>query len=106
MTDSSKLKEDSNPFAFLERAALELGALDAKAIHASEVIVENRVPLKCRTGCVGYGKKLTCPPYVPTVDEFRKILSEYHYVLLVKFKSPARAEPDLYFPSFSFDYIF
>ncbi len=57
--------------------------------------MENRVPLKCRTGCVGYGKKLTCPPYVPTVDEFRKILSEYHHVLLVKFKSPAKAEPDV-----------
>ncbi len=82
-------------FAFLEKAALELGAIDAKVILASDVFVENRVPLKCRTGCVGYGKKLTCPPYVPTVDEFRKILSEYHYVLLAKFKSPARAEPDI-----------
>ena len=60
-------------FAFLEKAALELGAIDAKVIPASDVFVENRVPLKCRTGCVGYGKKLTCPPYVPTVDEFRKI---------------------------------
>jgi predicted metal-binding protein len=59
------------------------------------VIVENRVPLKCRTGCVGYGKKLTCPPYVPSVDEFRKILSEYSYVMLVKFSSPARAENDV-----------
>ncbi len=82
-------------FIFLEKAAHELGAIDAKVIQASDVVVENRVPLKCRTGCVGYGKKLTCPPYVPTVDEFRKILSEYHYVLLVKFRSPAKAEPDV-----------
>jgi len=95
MINDPNPKEDSNPFAFLEKAALELGALDARAIPASKVVVENRVPLKCRTGCVGYGKKLTCPPYVPTVDEFRKILSEYHHVLLVKFKSPARADPDV-----------
>jgi predicted metal-binding protein len=86
---------DSIQFAFLEKAALDLGAIDAKVIPASEVFVENRVPLKCRTGCVGYGKKLTCPPYVPTVDEFRKILSEYRAVLLVKFKSPAKADPDI-----------
>jgi predicted metal-binding protein len=40
-------------------------------------------------------QKTDLPPYVPFVDEFRKILSEYHHVLLVKFKSPARAEPDV-----------
>jgi predicted metal-binding protein len=82
-------------FAFLEKAARDLGAIDAKAISASQVFVENRVPLKCRTGCIGYGKKLTCPPFVPTADEFRKILSEYRYALLVKFSSLAIAEPDI-----------
>jgi predicted metal-binding protein len=82
-------------FAFLEKAALGLGAIEARVIPASDVIVENRVPLKCRTGCVGYGKKLTCPPHVPSVDEFRKTLSEYSYVMLVKFSSPARAENDV-----------
>ncbi|MGB7788822.1 DUF2284 domain-containing protein [Methanoregula sp.] len=82
-------------FAFLEQAARSLGATVAKVIPASDVIVENRVPLKCRAGCIGYGKKLTCPPYVPTPDEFRKILAEYRYALLVKFTSPATAEPDV-----------
>lgn len=84
-----------NQLFFLERAARDLGAVDAKVIPASEIFVENRVPLKCRAGCFGYGKKLTCPPYVPTADEFRKILSEYNYALLVKFQSPAEAEPDV-----------
>jgi predicted metal-binding protein len=41
------------------------------------------------------GKELTCPPYVPTPDEFRKILAEYRYVLLVKFSSKAHADPDV-----------
>lgn len=76
-------------FAFLEKAAKDLGAIDAKAISASQVFVENRVPLKCRTGCIGYGKKLTCPPFVPTADEFRKILSEYRYALRVNMKKTA-----------------
>lgn len=82
-------------YSFLTDAARELGATDAKVIPASEIVVENRVALKCRAGCIGYGKKLTCPPHVPTPDEFRKILSEYRYALLVKFVSTAQAEPDV-----------
>ncbi|MGA9141893.1 MAG: DUF2284 domain-containing protein [Methanocella sp.] len=79
-------------FAFLVDKALSSGAVDAKVIPTGKVFVEDRVRLKCKVGCVGYGKKLTCPPHCPTVDEFRKILSEYRYALLVKFKSPARAD--------------
>ena len=80
---------------FLVEKALALGAVQAKVIPAADVVVENRVPLKCRAGCIGYGKKLTCPPYVPTPDEFRKVLAEYRYALLVKFISPADADPDV-----------
>jgi predicted metal-binding protein len=79
-------------FDFLVDRALELGAIDAKIISVADVCVEDRVRLKCRVGCVGYGKKLTCPPHVPTVDEFRNILAEYNHVLLVKFRSPAAAD--------------
>jgi predicted metal-binding protein len=73
--------QETKDFAFLVKAACTLGAKEAKVIPASDVVVENRVLLKCRAGCIGYGKKLTCPPYVPTPDEFRKILSEYRYAL-------------------------
>ena len=82
-------------FAFLVEKAKELGAAGAKVIPAPDIVVENRVPLKCRAGCIGYGKKLTCPPYVPTPDEFRKVLAEYRYALLVKFISPAHADQDV-----------
>ena len=91
----SNSRKNSGDYAFLIEAARSLGAADAKVIPASDVIVENRVPLKCRAGCIGYRKKLTCPPYVPTPDEFRKVLSEYRYALLVKFISPANADPDV-----------
>jgi predicted metal-binding protein len=90
----STIKKNPEDFAFLVQTARTLGAADVKVIPTSEVVVENRVPLKCRS-CIGYGKKLACPPYVPTPDEFRKILAEYRYALLVKFISPASAEPDV-----------
>jgi predicted metal-binding protein len=81
--------------AFLVDTAKKLGVKEAKIIPTTDVFVENRVPLKCRAGCIGYGKKLTCPPYVPTPDEFRKILGEYRFALLVKFSSKAHADPDV-----------
>ena len=79
---------------FLVKKTLELDAIDAKIISTYKIFVEKRVILKCR-GCLGYGKKLACPPHVPTVDEFREILKEYKYALLVKFTSPAIADEEI-----------
>lgn len=88
-------KTEAGKYSFLVDAAKDLGASDAKVIVASDVIVEDRVVMKCRAGCIGYGKKLTCPPHVPTPDQFRKILSEYRSALLVKFISPAETDHDV-----------
>jgi predicted metal-binding protein len=88
-----KSEVDITELAFLEDLALELGASAAKVIPANEVVVENRVVLKCRVGCKHYGKTLMCPPYSPSVDYFRKTLSEYSYALVFKFKSKAEASP-------------
>ena len=82
-------------FDFLRVAAEEMGALEAKVIPADLVVVEHRVTLRCRSGCKGYGNKLTCPPHVPSPEEFAKILKEYSAALIVKFQSPARADDDL-----------
>ncbi len=65
-----------------------MGYLDAKVIHSDRVIVEDRVRLKCMVGCPNYGKNLKCPLYTPSIEEFRKILNEYSYALVVKIKSP------------------
>lgn len=88
-------QRDFKQFDFLRAAAEEWGAVQAKVIPADQVVVEHRVTLKCRSGCMGYGNKLTCPPHVPTPDEFAKILSEYSAALIVKFQSPAQADDDL-----------
>jgi predicted metal-binding protein len=82
-------------FDFLRKLALDLGAADAKVIPADKVVVEDRVVLKCRVGCTNYGKTLACPPYTPTAEEFRKIVSEYSYALFMKFKSQAEADPEV-----------
>jgi predicted metal-binding protein len=82
-------------FQFLVKLALENGAADAKVISIDKVIVENRVVLKCKVGCNHYGKTLACPPYTPSAEEFRKIVSEYSYAMFMKFTSKAQAEPEV-----------
>ena len=82
-------------FEFLRKMALKMGAVDAKLITADKVVVEDRIGLKCKVSCINYGRTLMCPPYAPTPEEFRKIVNEYSYALLMKFKSQAKADQKL-----------
>lgn len=65
----------------IEKAS-ELG-IKAYFLKAEDVPVENRIALKCAYGCRGYGKRLSCPPHVMSVDEFRKVIGEYKSALLL-----------------------
>jgi predicted metal-binding protein len=80
---------------FLRKMALDLGASDAKIISANKIVVEDRVVLKCKVGCTNYGKTLTCPPYTPSANEFRNIVSEFSWALFMKFTSKAEADSEL-----------
>jgi len=82
-------------FQFLVNEALAAGAAGAKIIPADTIAVENRVRMKCSSGCPSYGKSLACPPYAMTPDEFRACLSEYTAALIVKFRSAAVFGPDI-----------
>jgi predicted metal-binding protein len=82
-------------FDFLKKLAIDLGAADAKIISTDKIVVEDRIVLKCKVGCTRYGKTLACPPYAPTAEEFRKIVSEYSYALFMKFKSEAEGDREL-----------
>jgi predicted metal-binding protein len=65
--------------------ALELGAADAKIIRASDVVVDERVRLKCAVPrCHLYGESANCPPYTPQPDEMRKVLRKYRTAILFK----------------------
>ena len=89
------VESDVDKFDFLRKLALEMGAADARIIPASKVVVEDRVVLKCKVGCTHYGKTLACPPYTPSAEEFRKIVSEYSYAMFMKFQSQATADPEV-----------
>ena len=82
-------------FGFLKKQAFELGAEDAKIIPVKKIIIEDRVVFKCQLGCEKYGKTLACPPHAPTPESFRKIVSEYHYALFMKFKTNVEGDSEL-----------
>ncbi|ADE35684.1 DUF2284 domain-containing protein [Methanohalophilus mahii] len=76
-------------YRILKQTGGELGAKSVRLIPAENIIIENRTILKCIFGCNGYGSQV-CPPFIPTVDEFRQMLMEYQWALLVDWKSDNR----------------
>ena len=72
-------------FSELIEIALKAGATAARIIPTKQVVIDERVRLKCEIPrCAGYGQYLTCPPHVMSVDSFKKILSGYRWGLLVQ----------------------
>lgn len=77
-------------FGQLVKIAIERGATEAKIIPAHEIILDERVILKCQVPlCNGYGNHLLCPPNSPSVSQFRKVLKRYSKALLVQLRTPA-----------------
>lgn len=91
----SKTKVGEQTFEFLRKHALNLGAIDAKVIPVEKIVIEDRIVFKCKLGCEKYGKTLACPPYAPTPEQFRKIVSEYRFAMFMKFKSEAEGDSEL-----------
>ncbi|MDD1659754.1 MAG: DUF2284 domain-containing protein [Methanomicrobiales archaeon] len=77
----------------LTRIAAEKGAVVAR-IPARELIVAEWVRFKCRFGCKGYGRHLSCPPYTPTPQETRRMVAEYETGILIRFDG-IPGHPDL-----------
>jgi predicted metal-binding protein len=61
------------------------GATEAQLISVDNVVVDERVRLKCQIPlCDSYNRNLMCPPNVPDVDEFRQALSLYSRAILIQ----------------------
>ncbi|HXX57845.1 MAG TPA: DUF2284 domain-containing protein [Thermodesulfovibrionales bacterium] len=77
--------------------AIEKGAYRAKAFSARKVVMDERVRMKCQIPlCPHYGQCLTCPPNVPTVDEFRAALKRYGTAVMVQTRTPLTMEIDAF----------
>ncbi|MEI7827163.1 MAG: DUF2284 domain-containing protein [Euryarchaeota archaeon] len=55
-------------------------------IDPSDIEVRNWVRWKCQFGCKGFGKHLSCPPYVPGPSKTKALLKEYERAYIVHFR--------------------
>jgi len=78
-------KVEPERFSGLIEIALKAGGTAARIIPTKQVVIDEKVRLKCEVPrCAGYGQFLTCPPHVMSVDTFSRILSGYKWSLLVQ----------------------
>lgn len=85
---------DKSQLEGLANLALQYGVSRALLIKGSDIVVDERVRLKCMVPrCNHYGD-LVCPPNLPPVDEVRKIISRYKVgmVLAVEHKNPPKPQ--------------
>ncbi|MGZ4903613.1 MAG: DUF2284 domain-containing protein [Halobacteriota archaeon] len=76
---------DNALFQALLATAHELGATAAQIFNARDVVVDERVRLKCSVPvCRNYNACLMCPPNVMPLDEFRAVLTRYTKALLLQ----------------------
>lgn len=77
----------------LEELFAQHGFGDYRWIKAGQIKVAQWVRFKCMFGCTSYGKKGTCPPQVPSVEECRQFFADYNEVVI--FHLPKQLEhPD------------
>lgn len=99
MHDKAELSKIGKIFwSYLEvlcQRAKEMGASEAVAIPATDIVVDERVALKCLAPrCPSYGTNLMCPPNVMPIAEFKKILKNYHGAILIKIESSSSGPPE------------
>jgi predicted metal-binding protein len=94
-SETSAGKSRDSRIKQLVTIAMEKGAYRAKSFSARLVAVDERVRMKCQIPlCPHYGQVLTCPPNVPTVEEFRKALGLYRTAVMVQTRCPLTMELD------------
>jgi predicted metal-binding protein len=65
--------------------ALEAGASDAVILAASEVVVDERVRLRCLVPrCLRAGETPNCPPNAPDLDLVRRAFERFSWAILFK----------------------
>jgi len=101
LTHKVKAKKLIADLEMLRGRALELGAAGAEIIRADQLVVDERVRLKCSIPrCLRAGETPNCPPNAPDLELVRKAFARYSRGILIK----THVEPiEVYAPGVSRD---
>lgn len=67
------------------KLALDAGITNAAIIPADQIVVDERVRMKCRFPlCTEYASCMNCPPNTGSVQEMRERLALYQYAIVLK----------------------
>jgi len=95
-----KKRKTAAPSKALEKIIAVLkkkGATRGKVIPVSDIRVDERVRMKCQIPlCDSYGRNLMCPPRLPSVAEFRKMLKNYSRAILVQVSADIERPDDAF----------
>ncbi|MBN1374569.1 MAG: DUF2284 domain-containing protein [Dehalococcoidia bacterium] len=70
---------------WLRVKSIELGAVDAAIIPAGDLVIDERVRLKCVVPrCLHAGQTPNCPPHTPDLELVRKAFERYSWGVLFK----------------------
>jgi predicted metal-binding protein len=77
-------------FEKLIKIAMERGATEAKIIPVRDIVLDERVILKCQVPlCNDYGNHPLCPPNSPSLAQFREVLKKYSKAVLIQLRTAA-----------------
>ncbi len=95
---TEKIYQDCERYTEL---AMELGATDARVIPASDVVLDERVRLKCFVpACVRMGDSANCPPSIHerlSMSMMKNAVDKFNYAVFFKLNVPSNelAGPDV-----------
>lgn len=95
-----KKKKTVTPAKVLEKIILSLkeqGASRGKVIGVKDIVVDERVRLKCLIPlCDSYNRNLMCPPRLPTVTLFRNALARFSRAILIQVSAELEKPDDAF----------
>ncbi len=81
--------------AEIGQCLLAAGACAVRVIDAGDIVVDERVRLKCQIPrCDSFSRNLMCPPHVPSVASFREALARFSRALLIQVSAPLGGNPE------------
>ncbi len=88
-----QLKEKLTRLIELEEYAQDLGCTQTRLLLTRQIILDERVRMKCFSNSrQQYNRNLMCPPFLPSLEEIRKVLDKYAFALITMLRHPCNMD--------------